>query len=499
MDENKEFEMSATEAANKKDSKLSFFKSRGFKYGTLATALTAVLIIVVIAANMVLSILSDKFAWSFDLTSTDLYAVSDATKQVVNSLDKNAEIKVTVFSAESEYPYYLSEPVKRFCNLSDKISYSYVDLEKNPTAATKYGTEYNITTYSVVVECGDRIRVFNAEDYYSYDQESGAISIFLQEKLAAGALYVTKEDIPVVYFIGGHGEDGYKSLMNLVANNGADVQEINLSTHGDNFSPYAKLMVICNPLRDYSDTEIRMIEDFLNNGNKFGRNIMIFSSAEAYSLPNLEKLIAQWGIAMNKDIVYDDKSSYTGFPNMVIPEFTTEEIMSTGQTVNAVVSPLVTDSRSLTLLFEEDELFKTQSLIISKADSSYSRDAATVTNEVGKQPTDKDGPHILSALSMKHKFENNIQTQSYMFVSGSANLIEDQHLQYFNGEFIMQIYKIMVNEQDDTIVSAQKSKASAVATITAPQMQTVAIIILAVIPAIFLIFGLALYIRRRFL
>ena len=192
-----------------KNTKQSIFKSRGFKFGTLATALTAILIIVVIAANMVLSVLSDKFAWSFDLTSTDMYDISDATKTIVETLDKDVEIKITVFCAEDDFPYFLREPLKRFCNLSNQISYSYVDLEKNPAAATQFGTEYSITTYSVAITSGDRVKVYNVSDYYQEDTEgSGAVDISIEEKLAAGTLYVTKEDIPVVYFVGGHGEDG---------------------------------------------------------------------------------------------------------------------------------------------------------------------------------------------------------------------------------------------------------------------------------------------------
>ena len=69
-------------------------------------------------------------------------------------------------------------------------------------------------------------------------------------------------------------KEGYEVA---IANNGADVEEINLSKTKEDFSPHSKVMVICNPPRDYSESEIRKIEDFLNNGNMFGRNLMFFS------------------------------------------------------------------------------------------------------------------------------------------------------------------------------------------------------------------------------
>ena len=48
-------------------------------------------------------------------------------------------------------------------------------------------------------------------------------------------------------FLNGHGEEGYDSLMNMIANNGAEVEEINLMTDTSGFDPASKLMVICNP------------------------------------------------------------------------------------------------------------------------------------------------------------------------------------------------------------------------------------------------------------
>ena len=79
MHDDKEFVISAAEAENGKSKKASFFKSRGFKYGSLATALTAILIVVVIAANIVFSILTDTYSWALDFTSTNIYEISDAT------------------------------------------------------------------------------------------------------------------------------------------------------------------------------------------------------------------------------------------------------------------------------------------------------------------------------------------------------------------------------------------------------------------------------------
>lgn len=499
MQDNKEFEISSADKKVGKTKKNGFFTSRGFKYGSLATALTAIIIVAVIAVNLIFSVLSDKYAWSFDITSTDLYAVSDASKQIVNSLDPETEINVTIFSAENNYPYVLSEPIKRFCNLSDKINYSYIDLEKNPAAATKYGAEYSISANSVVVESGDRVRVFDYTDYIE-QQDSGSYSIYIEEKLAAGVLYVTKEDIPVIYFINGHGEEGYETLMKTLANNGAEVEQVNLSTMKEDFSPYGKVMVICQPTRDYAESEIRKIEDFLNNGNMFGRNLMVFSSADSFELPNLERFMALWGIKFGDDTVYDDENCYSIYPNMVIPEVTQEEILESGEKFESVIYPIVPNSRSIELTFSEHDIYRTQAVLYTNSDTSYSRPSSDVSNSIGKQPTDIGGSHCVAALSMKYKYESNVRVQSLLFASGSTDMISGTVLsETGNGEILMQIYKMMVNEKDDTIVSAQKSMSSTVATINATQNRIVVIITLIVMPLIFFIIGAVVFIRRRFL
>ena len=494
----KDTEITVFANQTEKTKKSNFFKSRGFKYGSLATALTAALIVVVIAANIVLSLLADTYAWAFDFTSTNLYKISDATKQVINSLDEDVEIEITIMYDETNYPHYIAEPIKRFCNLSDKINYKYIDPEKNPAILTSYGSEYHIKEGAVVIECGDRIRVFNTDDYFSYDQESGAMSIFIEERLAAGILFVTKDEIPVVYFLNGNGEEGYEPLMNVIANNGAEVKEINLMTDKVDFDVNSKLMVICAPTRDYSENEIRRLQDFLSNGNKFGRNLMYFSSTDAPSLPNLENMLKEWGIKFNNDIVLDSVKNVQSVASYVIPEFTTEEIMSTGAKISAVTLPILPESRSIELLFEENSLYKTQPLITSSSDSSYSRDVANISTSWDKAETDRSGPFVMSALSMKYKYINNVQVQSYIYASGSADMLSV--LTYSgNGEFLMQLYKIMIDEQDETIVAAQKSSSSTIATISGTQMNVMAIVVLGVVPLLFLVVGLVVYIRRRFL
>jgi hypothetical protein len=480
-----------------KPKKKGIFSSRGFKYGSVATALTAVFILVVILANVVFSLLTDAFSWEVDVTNDQLYRLSDSTREIVNTLSDDDEIEITVFYEESGYPYYFSEPIRRISNLSDKITVNYVDPEINPAELTKYGTEYNIQTGAIVVRSGTRLRVFNVSDYYSVDEESGAMYFYVEERIAAGILYVTKDDIPVVYFVDGHGENGYESFITLFGNNGADVEQINLSQL-TSFDPNSKVMVICNPTRDYSESEIRLLEDFLSNDNQLGRNLFYFSSSGAVELPNLERFLADWGISFNDDLVIEsDENSAANLPYILIPQYTSEDIQGTYLTDN--IMSYVPNSRSVNLLFEEEGLFRTTALLTTST-SSYSRPSDVVSNTWDKGDGDTDGPFNLSVMSTKYTYRNNIEIQSNVVACGSTDMLNAQMLNYSGtGEFLMSVYKVMVNEQDDTIVEAQKTQATTNMTLNSSTIQNMMIIVVIVIPGIFLILGLVVFIRRRFL
>ena len=185
---------------------------------------------------------------------------------------------------------------------------------------------------------------------------------------------------------------------------------------------------------------------------------------------------------------------------MVIPQFTTEEIMNTGSVPSSVTSPIVPNARSVNLLFDENVAYKTQALITTFEESSYSKDKNVVTTTWDKQDSDKPGPFTLAAMSMKYKYINNVQAQSYVLAAGSSDMLESNILTYSgNGEYIMQLYKLMIDEQDDTILAARKSSSSTVAAIDKNTTLTMTLIVLVIIPLICLIIGLVVYIRRRFM
>lgn len=478
------------------------FKSRKFKYGSAATGLTVAFVAVVVLFNIVFSLLADAYSWKLDMTSYDLYSLSDSTKQTVRSLVKNEKIKMTVMFAEDEYPEQFREPIKRVANLSDNLEYSFVDIDVNPAAMTEYGAEYSIDKGSIVVECGDKIRVIGLAELIEQDSNTGAYIYKTEECLAAAIKYVTQEEVPLVYFVTGHGESGYDALMNLFANNGADVEEIRLD-QVSKFDPLAQCMVICGSKVDYSENEIRQLQNFLANDYNYERNLFYFDGPENATLPNLNEFLEDWGIRIEENIVLEsDEHSASAYANPVetaplytMPTLTEEEVV--GETMSLDYACVVPNSSSITLLFDTKDITETAALLITSEDS-YSKTTESLNAGYEQAKQDKEGPFNLAVLSTRYKYLDNVPVYSHIFAAGSVEMLNEYYVTYNgNGSFLYDIYQMMIGEDEEEIVG--KNADTTMMTLDTATIRWVSILFIGVIPGIFLIIGLIVFIRRRYL
>ena len=58
--------------------------SRSFRYGSVSTVLSIVLIASIVLVNIIFSMLADKFNWYYDMTAKKLFSLSNECPGVVN-------------------------------------------------------------------------------------------------------------------------------------------------------------------------------------------------------------------------------------------------------------------------------------------------------------------------------------------------------------------------------------------------------------------------------
>jgi hypothetical protein len=333
----------------------SFFKSRKFKYGSVSTALTIVFIAVVVIINIIFSMLTSLYSWKMDLTANAMYSITEQSKSIAQNLTEGKNVQFIALSAEEDYPDPFATILKRYANLSKNIKLTFVDPIKNPEAMD-FGEEFDVQESAIVVQCGERTRVINPEAMYQVDDTTGEIiSVTLEEELSSAVIYVTKDEIPLVYFITGHEESGYDSLMNLMDKNGNDVKEIRIDQmkKEDN----AKTIVICAPQKDYSEQDIKALHEFLQGDYAYERNLFYFASPGAGKLTNLETYLKDtWEIQVNHDLVLEtEENSVNNYsepemvPLFVRPSYNAEAEVN-GETILPSTDCVVPYSSSLQIV-----------------------------------------------------------------------------------------------------------------------------------------------------
>src|ERR1700756_1500466 len=123
-----------------------WLKARQTKYGAYAAIYIAVVLAILVVANM----LADRYNKSYDTTSNKRYSLSDQTKKIVSGLKQDATI--TYFNQSTRFQQG-KDVLDQYANLSPKVKVEYVDPDKNPQAARAAGIR-NFGT--AVVQIGAR-------------------------------------------------------------------------------------------------------------------------------------------------------------------------------------------------------------------------------------------------------------------------------------------------------------------------------------------------------
>src|SRR5947209_20302643 len=123
-----------------------WLKARQTKYVAYATFYIAIVIAVIVVAN----VLADRHNKSFDATSNKRYSLSEQTAKIVKGLKQDATI--TYFNQSTRFREG-KDILDEYKNLSPKVKVQYVDPDKNPGVAREAGIR---NLGSAIVQVGDK-------------------------------------------------------------------------------------------------------------------------------------------------------------------------------------------------------------------------------------------------------------------------------------------------------------------------------------------------------
>lgn len=313
-------------------------RKKKMKYGSVAVAITLIVTAIVILLNVVVGLLVERYPNAkLDLTTSNLYEVSDETIDYIKNLDTTVEIAVSSEESTLEKDSYLkmvTEMLKKYQSYSSEVEVTYFDTTKNPDILSKYQSKYSgtISSDNVIVCSGDRVRVFPLSDFFELDQDklqyyyygqatlAECITAFKGEQSLTNAIMnVTDANPQRVGFIAqSNGNSIYNPtngnvyaaqvLSTLLDDNGYDVTQLDMVT--DEISPADyDLLVLPAPVNDLTVDAIEKLETFLHNDGNLGKRLLYIADFTQGNTPNLDAFLRDWNIVADTSYVIDDNAT----------------------------------------------------------------------------------------------------------------------------------------------------------------------------------------------
>ena len=287
------------------------------------TALAWVLAILVLAVAVPLNLIFDRLNVTADMTPNNMYSLSKTTTNYLDELDQRG-IKVNVYFLmeleELEGDLELLALYRTLQNYSAHPCFNLIDFDPDtdPAMLRELNPEnkYNLSSGDFLFVYGDMVKRLPGTLMYTYATDSEGViqnAEFRGENLFTGYMKsVVEGELPMLYFLSGHGENPLSSMTKLEANlqnNNYGSAELNLAT------AYAvpddcRILVIADPKYDITEDEYQKIYAYTENGGNLSILIGPNESEETY--PNIQRLLSGYCIGMNYDRVTEtDENRHT--------------------------------------------------------------------------------------------------------------------------------------------------------------------------------------------
>lgn len=483
-----------------------FMKSRKAKHGTVAMAITALVIVMVIVLNIIIGLLVNRFPdLELDLTSNNSFALQDDTIDYVSHLNNDVTVYILMdkdkFESQGTYFVQAQKMLNKMASKSDgKMKIKYVDLTSNPSFTSNYPNvdwQSSSANNIVLVESGKQYKVLTLTDCFEYDEQTynyyGTYSFTgtkIEQAVVTAILNVTTDDKVVVDMIKGNNEQDYSSLKSLLENNAYQVNDVSLAT-GD-FDKDAKVAIMYAPSVDLDEKIVEKLSTWLSNDGKYGRSLIYVPTADMGEMPNLDDFLKEWGMSIDRGYVFE--TDETALVNASSPYAFT---VSYGDYYkdnlkNSKIPVVVSESHAVNI-----------------TDENTAHALLKTTNKAGVLPIDADkswdykdaitgnGENVAAEGVMT----NEDKKSSRVVVFGSYVMFSDTIMQYNsfnNSAYFMNVINTIADKEDVGITIESKSIDNTELGITDVATQnTMLVVFVIVIPIAILVAGFVFWLRRR--
>jgi ABC-type uncharacterized transport system involved in gliding motility auxiliary subunit len=409
-------------------------KTRQTKY----TAYVTIYILIVVGVLGVANWLSSLNSKSLDVTSNKRFSLADQTEKVVKEL--KTDVKVIYFDRTSDFPR-AKDLLDRYDALSTKLSVEYVDIDKKPQMAKAYGIRNYGATF---IEAGAK-----REEARSLTEEE--VTSALIRSLKGGDRRVCSVVGSGEHSFEDNQRNGYSRLKEVIEKNNYKTQTIKLVEKPE-IPKECTIALIAGPRFDYTDPAIGAIAKFLSEGGKILLALdppMQVGKETVSENSNLVKVVADWGVVLNKNLVLDTSGVGQLFGlSEVVPLVTTYDVhvIVRDMKETATAFPLV---RSLEMKPSGAPGFTAEKLLSSSGNSYATENLSSAEIKINPAK-DKQGPFVLAAAGVYSQGDK--AKQGRFVVVGSSGFMTNSILA-FNGNRDLTLNMLNWLSADEDLIS----------------------------------------------
>ena len=413
----------------------------------------------------------------WDMTPNKKYSLSDQTRKILKGLTKD----VTIYAFDQDRNFGARRDVLgMFESASNRVKVKYVDPTRQPALAREFSVRSMGTT---VVSAGDR---------HMEAQGDG-------EEGITNALVRVLKGQRMACFIQTHGErnldstdrDGYDHFKKQLGDENYQTQTLPFLQKME-IPKDCTMAVIAGPQNDYLPPEIDVIHKYLQDG---GRALVMLDAG--VELPNLTKLLSDFGATARNDLVIDE--------NPVAQIFGTEPYMPliVKYGTNPIVQPLngratlFPLSRSFEVSKESKSGVSADSLCDTSSDSYDVKDWNPKIKEIKFEPgKDLKGP-LAVAVAGTVSGGGEKKTEGRFVAMGTSLVAANSFLNFqSNRDFIMNSINWLSADEDLISIRATPPESQHL-NMNAEQMRRVLILGVFGIPLLIVLAGVLVWWERR--
>ena len=425
--------------------------------------LSGLLLLLLAVILFLLCLTMDSLELTYGLRTDFSFNKVTTTSATTNEILAEIHTPVHIYAIyQDQTDPQLIELLKRYQALNPLVTYEVTNITMNPGLAARFkgDAENTLTQDCLVVFCAEteRYRILKYTDLmsanYSVALEDYIYGLNYEKALTEAMIYVTRDTIPEIAILQGHGELDVgvaDYLCDFLVSNHYDVRFVNLLA-GDTLEG-TSLLFLLSPYKDLSKNEIESLLTYLNGGG----SLFITCDADdpVESMPNYLSLLRLYGFTPLDGVAVaaadEPNTYYDAFPYVLLP--TMQPTLPTNALIAGYQNTLLLQwARAFETPVQADNSLTVQPVLFS----SYNTYLIDIYRDsLDQQDSDPTGPFAMALLAERMMTSTEI---SRAFIIGCSTMLTDanQYAITDSGVFILRMVQHLLGQEGISLAIEQK-------------------------------------------